>query len=327
MHTDIELERIRPARPVAIATTPPIADRLIAIANSAAFASAISPFRVAVRAANDGATAEGDAEAAQIVAVLTRALELDPEGAVTPEQHIAESIAHALKYDLALRLKGIPYPLRLMTLAQLAFMDVLLKDPHQLIIGIGPTGTGKTHLALAAGLNMLAEGRVGRMVLTRPHILFEGEVMTAPLRAELLDQGQLAPILDELHALIGHEVTKRLFGEGKLEVAPLGYMRGRTFSEAFILVDEAQNLTVSAMHTVVTRLGHGSRMVLTGDPDHVDLHGKELSGLADLLSLIEGKDLAAIHRFERGEIIRNDLVASLDHLYAKRAAARGETHI
>jgi len=122
---------------------------------------------------------------------------------------VGSVIQHAMKFDLAFRLNGVPHPVRPMTLSQVAFMDAILFDPHSMIFGLGPTGTGKTHLALAAGLSLLAEERVKHIVITRPHILFEGEIMTAPLRAELLDRGQLTPIEDELYALLGHVASPR----------------------------------------------------------------------------------------------------------------------
>ena len=220
-----------------------------------------------------------------------------------------------LKGDLAFRLTGIPHPIRPMTLSQAAFMNSMLHGDHDLIFGVGPTGTGKTHLALAAGLSLLAEERVRRLVVTCPHVLFEGEVMTAPLRAEILNDGQLTPMEDELHALIGHDQTRRLIEQGKIEIAPLGGLRGRTFNDSFIVVDEAQNMTVKSMRMAVTRLGQGSRMVVTGDPQQIDLHGDELSGLTDLLERISGTDLALVHTFERREIVRNPLVVGLEALY------------
>lgn len=227
----------------------------------------------------------------------------------------------ALKYDLAFRLAGVPQPVRPMTLGQVAFMNAILHGEHDLIFGIGPTGTGKTHLAIAAGLSLLAEGRVKQMVITRPHLLWEGEAMTAPLRAEITNEGQLTSIEDELHALIGHEATKRLFAEGKIEITPLGWLRGRTFNESFIVIDEAQNLISKHMRMAVTRIGRGSRMVVAGDPQQIDLHGDELSGLPELLQLISGTDLARVHHFERREIIRNKLVAQLEALYAEKSDA------
>ncbi len=205
------------------------------------------------------------------------------------------AIQKALKYDLAFRLAGIPHPLRPMTVSQLAFLNAMLHEERDLIFGIGPTGTGKTHLAIAAGLSLLAEERVRKIVITRPYVLFEGEVVTAPLRAEIRNEGQLTPIEDELNLLIGHEQTTRLFQEGKLEITPLGWLRGRTFNESFIIVDEAQNLTSRHMRMAVTRIGQGSRMVITGDPEQIDLHGDELSGLPELLQLVSGTDLAMVH--------------------------------
>jgi phosphate starvation-inducible PhoH-like protein len=146
--------------------------------------------------------------------------------------------------------------------------------------------------------------------------MMEGEVMTPALRAETGPDEQLTAIEDALHDLIGHEALKRLAGSGQIEITPLGRMRGRTFNDSFIIVDEAHNMTVRKMRMVVTRIGQDSRMVITGDPAQVDLPGDEPSGLAHLLGLIKGTDLALVHEFTRRQIIRNDLVARLETLYA-----------
>jgi phosphate starvation-inducible PhoH-like protein len=310
-----------------LALSAPVADFMRAEAAARRLEAAVLPFRLTVSPIAEGIRAQGDDVSVMLAERAVERLEeiaksLGRIDDTVAAEAIGSVIQHAMKFDLAFRLNGVPHPVRPMTLSQVAFMDALLFDPHSMILGLGPTGTGKTHLALAAGLSLLAENSVKHIVITRPHTLFEGEIMTAPLRAELLDRGQLTPIEDELYALLGHEHTKHLFAEGKIEIAPLGFLRGRTFNESFILIDDAQNLTVSEMRMVVTRVGQASRIVLVGDPDQIGLHGDELSGLPDLLELIEGRDLALIHHFERREIIRNRLVAQLEALYARRDGAR-----
>jgi phosphate starvation-inducible PhoH-like protein len=182
-------------------------------------------------------------------------------------------------------------------------------------------------MAIAAGLNHVAESRFKSLVITRPHVRLEGEVMTPERRADITYDEQLTPIEDELHALIGREDTQRRIDQGLIEIMPLGRMRGRTFNETFVVVDEAQNMTVRQMRMAVTRLGRGSCMVVTGDPVQNDLPGDEPSGLTHLLGMIAGTDLAVVHQFQNIEIIRNHLVASLETLYSqeydagRRAAA------
>jgi phosphate starvation-inducible protein PhoH and related proteins len=226
-------------------------------------------------------------------------------------------IQAALKRDLAFRLTGLRQSLRPVSLSQVAFMNAILHADRALIFGIGPTGTGKTHLAIAAGLSLVAESRFKSMIITRPHVMMDGEIMTPELRAETATDEQFIPIQDVLRDLIGREEMRRLSDQGLIEVMPLGRMRGRTFNESFIVVDEAQNMTVRRMRMAVTRLGRASRMLVTGDPDQHDLPDGEISGLSHLLRLVAATDIALVHRFENQEIIRNDLVARIEALYAE----------
>jgi phosphate starvation-inducible protein PhoH and related proteins len=226
-------------------------------------------------------------------------------------------IQAALKRDLAFRLTGLRQPLRPVSLSQVAFMNAMMHADRALIFGIGPTGTGKTHLAIAAGLSLVAESRFKSMVITRPHVRMEGEVLTPELRAETVYDEQLTPIEDALRDLVGREEIRRLTDLGLIEIMPLGRMRGRTFNESFIVVDEAQNMTVRKMRMAVTRLGRASRMVITGDPAQHDLPSGETSGLGHLMQLVSGTDLAFVHRFQNQEIIRNDLVARIEALYSR----------
>jgi phosphate starvation-inducible protein PhoH and related proteins len=225
----------------------------------------------------------------------------------------------ALKRDLAFRLSGLRQPLRPVSLSQVAFMNAILHADRALIFGLGPTGTGKTHLAIAAGLSLVAESRFKSMVITKPHVRMEGEVLTPELRAETAYDEQFTPIEDVLRDLVGREEIKRLTEHGLIEIMPLGRMRGRTFNESLIVLDEAQNMTVRKMRMAVTRLGRGSRIVITGDPAQHDLPSDETSGLGHLLRLVAGTDLAFVHQFRNQEIIRNDLVARLETLYSQDA--------
>jgi phosphate starvation-inducible PhoH-like protein len=146
----------------------------------------------------------------------------------------------------------------------------------------------------------------------------EGEIVSAATRWELEADSQLDYFDDILHDLVGHDRVSALKKEQMLEVIPLGRMRGRTFKNAFIILDEAQNTTVAKMRMAVTRIGKGSRMVVTGDPTNVELLGDEQSGLVDLLNMLEGTDLAKIHRFDGSAIIRDSVAIRLEELYAAR---------
>ena len=280
----------------------------------------VRPYRLQMRETSNGVGMIGEEMAVGLAAkMLEQVREALATTARLEQQEldgiVVSALQRALKFDLAFRLAGVPHPLRPMSLSQVAFMNAMLHGRHDLIFGVGPTGTGKTHLAIAAGLSLLAEGRVRQMVITRPHVLWEGEVMTAPLRAEITNEGQFAPIRDELHALIGTDATKRLFDEGKIEITPLGWLRGRTFNECFIIVDEAQNLVSKHMRMVVTRLGAGSRMVVTGDPSQVDLLNARDSGLAHALRLLDGVEGVAIARFEAKDVVRHPMVERIVRAY------------
>ncbi|MDO8799821.1 PhoH family protein [Phenylobacterium sp.] len=286
---------------------------------------ALRPYSVRVSPRPDALALAGEEIAVTLAAaILEKIAELlrsegGHEGLV--EEAIAAAIGHALKFDLAYRLKGISQAVRPMSLSQVGFMNTLLHSDRSLIFGVGPTGTGKTHLAIAAGLSLLAEGRIKHLVMTRPRVMLEGEVMTAALRAETAYDEQLIPIEDELRQLIGHDEIQQLTERGMIEVMPLGRMRGRTFNDSMLLVDEAQNMTVSKMRMAATRIGRNGRLVVTGDPAQVDLTGgEEVSGLTHLLKLVTGTDLAAVHRFETYQIIRNPVVARLEALYSQAAA-------
>jgi phosphate starvation-inducible PhoH-like protein len=226
-------------------------------------------------------------------------------------------IQDTLKHDLAYRLSGLRQELRPMSLSQVAFMNAVLLADRSLIFGVGPTGTGKTHLAIAAGLNLVAESRFKCLIITRPHVMMEGEVMTPELCAETANDEQLTPLEDVLHELIGNAETRRLIDQGVIKIMPLGRMRGRTFNPSFILLDEAQNMNVRKMRMAVTRLGLASCMVVTGNPVQNDLLSGETSGLTHLLRLIAGTDLALVHQFQNHEIIRGDLAARLEALYSQ----------
>jgi phosphate starvation-inducible PhoH-like protein len=283
---------------------------------------AIVPFRFHISTTPGAAQVNGDEVAVTLVSKI-----LERIGAVWTETGrpdtsllkttIYSAVENCLKYDLAFHLKGLAQPVRSMSLSQLTFMQALLSKDKTLIIGTGPAGTGKTNLAIAAGLNELASGHVKHIIITKPHVVMEGEIVTLATRQEFEFDQQFEVFDDVLRDLIGHHETNRLVEQRMLEIMPLGRMRGRTFKESFIVVDEAQNMTIRKMRMVVTRIGQGSRIVMTGDPTQVDLRGDKPSGLVHLLGLIQGTDLATVHHFERQQIIRNKIVARLEELYSR----------
>lgn len=287
--------------------------------------AAIHPYEVRLKAMPDGLKITGEELGVDLThKILTALDELDyGSGHVDPaaaEAAIADVMKFALSHDLSFRLPGLPRPLRPLTLSQLSFMTSLLDPANKFVIGVGSTGTGKTHMAIAAGLNLLQQDAVKSVVITRPRVLAEGEVMTAALRAETEYDNQFVPIEDELRELLGHEEAQRLIKNRKVEITPLGRMRGRTFNDAFVYIDEAQNISVRMLRMALTRTGQRSRLVVTGDVAQIDLTGGEPSGLPHLLDLLKASDLAVVHHFQRQEIIRSDLVCELEALYESAEA-------
>jgi phosphate starvation-inducible PhoH-like protein len=284
--------------------------------------SAVKPYALSVSTAPGGVLLEGDDIAVDLAGeMLRRLVEAGTADGAVARAIVEEVVAYALRHDLSLRLVGLSHAVRPMSLSQFAFMGAMIEGDHHLVVGVGPAGCGKTHLAIAAGLNAVAAGRAERLVATRPHIMEPGEEISAAVRAETTNDFQLRPIEDELLALLGHAEVQRMRELEKLEVLPLGQMRGRTFNNAFIVIDEAQNLTVRKMRMAVTRMGRGSRTVVVGDPCQVDLHEDEPSGLRHLLQMVSGTDIAFVHAFDAEHIVRNDTVAKLETLYASRGAA------
>lgn len=287
---------------------------------------AVHPFSFRVTATAQGVRLEGDDAAVMIASRVLEQIVKTTGGTATPDPALLEStvssvMASALKLDLAFRLKGLTFPVEPMSMSQVAFMQTLLAPHEQLVFGVGPTGTGKTHLAIAAAINQLAEERVKHVVITRPHVPMEGEVVTAAARQEMVADSQFDFFEDILRDLIGYHAFEQMVEQKQLELVPLGHLRGRTFNDCFIIVDEAQNMTIRMMRMAVTRIGRASRMVVTGDPNHVYLRGEEQSGLVHLLGLLEGTDIGKVHQFENSQIVRNSLVARLEELYAGQQPA------
>jgi len=195
------------------------------------------------------------------------------------------------------------------TLGQKLYLQSMLA--HPIVIGIGPAGTGKTYLAMAAAVSALLQNRVERIILTRPAVE-AGETLgflPGDLREKILPY--LRPLYDALHDMLDAEDITRLTEKGVIEIAPLAYMRGRTLSKAFIVLDEAQNTTPEQMMMFLTRLGEDSRMVATGDITQIDLPRSKQSGLLEvrhILSDIPGIDF---HTFSGSDVVRHPLVQKI----------------
>jgi phosphate starvation-inducible PhoH-like protein len=196
---------------------------------------------------------------------------------------------------------------------------------HELVFGLGPAGTGKTYLAVAAAIDLLMAGKVERIILSRPAV--EAGERLGFLPGDLRDKVDpyLRPIFDALNDMLPADQLAKRLASGEIEVAPLAFMRGRTLAHAFVILDEAQNTSPVQMKMFLTRLGEGSRMVVTGDPTQVDLPPASRSGLSDALEALRGVEDVAVVRFTDKDVVRHQLVARIVGAYeARDRAARGD---
>ena len=195
---------------------------------------------------------------------------------------------------------------------------------HELVIAVGPAGTGKTYLAVAVAVQMLAEGRVDRIVLSRPAV--EAGERLGFLPGDLREKVDpyLRPLYDALHDMMSGDHVARRMAAGDIEIAPLAFMRGRTLNNCFAILDEAQNTTPMQMKMFLTRLGEGSRMVVTGDLTQVDLPAGARSGLADALGVLDSVQGVVVARFTDKDVVRHRLVSAIVRAYDRRDAAAAD---
>jgi len=201
------------------------------------------------------------------------------------------------------------------TLNQKRYVDAI--DHHTVVFGIGPAGTGKTYLAVAKAVQALQAKQVNRIILTRPAV--EAGERLGFLPGTLFDKidPYLRPLLDALHDMVDPESIPRLMAAGTIEIAPLAYMRGRTLNDAFIILDEAQNTTLEQMKMFLTRLGFGSKVVVTGDVTQVDLPGGTQSGLRAVREILGDIDDVHFEMLTSADVVRHRLVAEIVDAYAR----------
>lgn len=204
------------------------------------------------------------------------------------------------------------------TLGQKQYLQAI--QENDVVIGIGPAGTGKTYLAMAAAVSALVKNQVQRLILTRPAVE-AGEALgflPGDLREKLLPY--LRPLYDAMYDMIDREDAARLLEKGVIEIAPLAYMRGRTLSNAFVILDEAQNTSIEQMKMFLTRLGFGSTAVITGDLTQIDLPKHQKSGLKDAVEVLRGVEGVSFTFFEARDVVRHPLVARIVNAYEAREA-------
>ena len=202
------------------------------------------------------------------------------------------------------------------TAGQHRYVDAMTK--HDLTFCIGPAGTGKTYLAVAVAAGMLKQGAVKRIVLARPAVEAGERLGFLPGDLQAKVNPYLRPLFDSLHDMMDFEQVKRFMTNDVIEVIPLAFMRGRTLNESCIILDEAQNTTPSQMLMFLTRLGHDSKMIVTGDPSQVDLPEDTPSGLVDAMEKLKGIKGIGVVELERGDIVRHRLVQNIVNAYERQ---------
>lgn len=231
-----------------------------------------------------------------------------------------ESEVHTMSRDvLCITAKG--KPVKAKTLGQKKYMEAIRNNT--IVMGVGPAGTGKTYLAVAAAVAAFRDKQVSRIILTRPAVEAGEKLGFLPGDLSQKVDPYLRPLFDALYEMMGAESYQRLQERGALEVAPLAYMRGRTLSDSFIILDEAQNTTPEQMKMFLTRFGAGSRVVVTGDATQTDLPYGKQSGLLQALEVLKDIPEIAIIRLSQSDVVRHDLVQTVVKAYEAYERNRG----
>ena len=202
------------------------------------------------------------------------------------------------------------------SMQQAQYIEEIRKN--QLVFAVGPAGTGKTYLAVATAVSMLLDGSVDRLILSRPAVEAGESIGFLPGDMREKIDPYLRPLYDALHDMLPDDQVEKQLVNGTIEVAPLGFMRGRTLSNAFIILDEAQNTTPMQMKMFLTRLGENSRMIVAGDPSQVDLPSGARSGLHDAIDILGTIDDISLVRFGESDVVRHPLVAKMVQAYNAR---------
>ncbi|MFC5461266.1 PhoH family protein [Massilia niabensis] len=203
---------------------------------------------------------------------------------------------------------------------QIQYLRAVLE--HDISFGIGPAGTGKTYLAVACAVDALERDAVKRIILTRPAVEAGERLGFLPGDMSQKVDPYLRPLYDALYDLLGFDRTQKLFEKQVIEIAPLAYMRGRTLNHAFVILDEAQNTTVEQMKMFLTRIGFGSKAVITGDVTQVDLHKTQRSGLVDAMHVLKEVRGIAFTQFSSADVVRHPLVGRIVDAYEKATAVQ-----
>ena len=201
--------------------------------------------------------------------------------------------------------------------------DVKALKTNQIIMSLGPAGTGKTYLAVAAALSMLLEKKVERIILSRPAVEAGEKLGFLPGDLKEKIDPYLRPLYDSLHDMFDYDKIQRKIESGEIEIAPLAFMRGRTLKNCFAILDEAQNATQTQIKMFLTRIGENSKLVVNGDPSQIDLLNKSHSGLVQSQNILKGIKEISIINFDQNDVIRHPLVTKIVEAYKKNTNDKG----
>lgn len=269
----------------------------------------------------------GDVEASDKAArTLEGLLQLASRGESIDEQRVRylitlvkegneEQVSKMAKDVVCITAKG--KPIKAKTVGQQEYMKAI--QNNTVTIGVGPAGTGKTYLAVAAAVAAFRERTVNRIILTRPAVEAGERLGFLPGDLQTKVDPYLRPLYDALFEMLGAETFQKYQERGSIEVAPLAYMRGRTLDDSFIILDEAQNTTREQMKMFLTRLGFGSKIVITGDVTQIDLPDDKTSGLKDAVRVLEDVKDIAICQLTSADVVRHALVQRIINAYEKAA--------
>ena len=225
----------------------------------------------------------------------------------------ADRIGEIMRDVIAITSRG--RQVKCKTLGQKTYVDAIKKNTCT--FAVGPAGTGKTYLAIAMAVVAMKNKEIERIILTRPAVEAGEKLGFLPGDLAQKVDPYLRPLYDALHDMLGVEAYQHLVERGAIEVAPLAYMRGRTLNDAFIILDEAQNTTSEQMKMFLTRMGMGSKMVITGDVTQIDLPVGKRSGLVEALEVLKGVDDIGIARLTHRDVVRHELVQAIVKAYEK----------
>ncbi|WP_102263634.1 PhoH family protein [Mesobacillus jeotgali] len=252
-----------------------------------------------------------------LLAVIRKGISISQREAVyaiqMAEKGTLEYFKDLYEEEISKNVKG--KSIRVKTLGQRHYVNAI--KSRDLVFGIGPAGTGKTYLAVVMAVTALKNGTVSKIILTRPAVEAGESLGFLPGDLKEKVDPYLRPLYDALHDILGTEHTLRLIERGTIEIAPLAYMRGRTLDDAFVILDEAQNTTQAQMKMFLTRLGFGSKMIITGDTSQIDLPKGAKSGLVEAEKVLMNVSGISFVHLEQADVVRHPLVGRIIEAYGK----------